>query len=179
MATQVHKTLPVPQVIPPAEKQADDEIGVASSTIRQPLDSKMERSNPLRTPVFRRRQVEAGITGQLQFDGHSKRQLTIPTPIRSSLAQRIAQYKVQVSHYLEAWTKGMAPGYPTAKVVTLVRTNSATRRNPTPRPARDVTGMIPASGGTAGVPGGYAMGTPRRYTKALPTAIVNYEPPTY
>jgi hypothetical protein len=175
-----HKTLPIPQVIPPAEKQADDEIGVASMTIRQPLDTKMERKSPLRTPLFRRRQIEAGISGRLQYDPHTKRQLTIPTPIRSSLAQKIAAYRVQVSHYYEAWTRGMAPGYPVAKVISLVNTTpGGVSKNPKPRPARDITGGIPVAGGTAGRPGGYAMGSPRRFPKALPVNMNNYEPPTY
>jgi len=177
-----HRTLPIPQVVPGPEGQADDQPGVQSPRQRtQPLDTKTGHKSPLRTPVYDRSQNEHGIYGQMVFDPHSKRALTIPTPIRSSLAQAIAVYRSQISHYISRVKPfGMAPGYPTAHVLSLI--NQAPRNmsgRPTPTAGPNIRGPYAGATANRGKQTPYFMGAARRFSKALPTAINNYEPPTY
>jgi hypothetical protein len=184
---QRHRTLPIPQVIPDAQHQADDEIGVSghpwsTTVVPRTLDTSTDNKPALRTPVYRRRQSERGIDYGLDYRGRGKRTLTIPLPVRSSLAQLITTYRTQISHYISRVRPfGMAPGYPTAHVLTLIQTSPAKRTlNPLPRPGGINTPGQANSGATANRGDSpYYMRGPSRFRKALPTAMHRYEPPTY
>jgi hypothetical protein len=155
------------------------------------LDRKTDKKFPLRTPVYTRRQILTGISGFLSYEGLTNEAPMIPLPIRSSLAQRIHNQKVQLSHYI-SWIKpyGMKrkypfPGtyetgdYPTAKVSTIINTSPANRQV-APRPRINRAGTSPAQPrvGSRGS-SAYAMGTPQRFKKALPAALVTFNPPVY
>lgn len=99
--------------------------------------------------------------------------VNIPLPVRSSLAQEIAVFKVQLSHYFRQIAgatrfPGMAPGYPTAKALSLINTAPRMQVN-----SRAVTGLrgFPARSGY--------MNAPPRFRKALPSPVNDYTPPIY
>jgi hypothetical protein len=172
---QGHQTLPIPQVIPPAEGQADDEPGVPSLTPRQPPPKRMARKPAFRTPVFSRVQNEKGIDYGMNHKAETDSAPNIPLPVRSSLAQTIFVWKVQLSHYFRMVSgvtrfPGMAPGYPTAKTATLINTAPGMTR--TTR-----GGMIVGATGRPARQG--FMAAPPRFSKALPAPINDYQPPIY
>lgn len=106
----------------------------------------------------------------------------IQLPIRSSLAQAMRITRVQLSHYI-SWIRpyGMAPGYPTAKVYTLINTSPKNRSlSPKPRiPNRGINYAFAQGAGARSSDSSYYMGSPRRFRKALPVSLVQYTPPTY
>lgn len=191
-----HKTLPIPQVIPPAEGQAQSEPGVRSLVAPRPPSKRMARKPAFRTPVFLRSQNELGISGAMDHVGRTDLTPMVPLPVRASLAQEIGIYKVQLSRYLYLISRvtrwpGMPgtsystshyptfQGYPTAKVVSLINT-SPSRRSLRPRPnMRRRTGYknSPATTAAPSRPG--YMNAPPRFKKAIPAPLNNYEPPVY
>lgn len=174
----VHRTLPIKQVDPPASGHADSEPGIGPVPSPAPQTRGMKRKPAFRTPVYVRPQSERGIDYGMN---HKSEELTVnvPLPVRSSLAQEIGIFKVQLSHYFRAIAgatrfPGMAPGYPTAKVLSLINTAP---KNMTK------SGAVATGKSRAGF-GGYPktsgfMGAPKRFEKALPLPINIYEPPTY
>lgn len=185
---------PIPQVIPPASGQADDEIGVPGRpwhTETWPYkDARKRRTTDrraaLRTPVYTRAYIQRGIMQYMTYGAQAEKPPGIPLPIRSSLAQIIHIHKVRLSHYT-SWMKpyGMkrhypipseALGdYPVAKVVTLINkgpNNLAVQ----PLPVINRPGIAPSQ---PRVRHRGTMGPPRRFTKALPVSMVNFVPPTY
>lgn len=167
--------------IPDSRGQADDEIGVAGppwnmkAREAMALDRKTDKLPPFRTPVYSRRYIQRGISQGMSVEGMRETAPMIPLPIRSSLAQVVHVNRVQISKYV-SWIRpfGMAPGYPTAKVRTLINTSSRIQRRPTPRINRP--GGAPAQ---PRVRDSGAMGSPRRFTKALPVSLNDYSPPVY
>lgn len=167
--------------IPDSRGQADDEQGVAGppwnmrARETMALDRKTDKRAPFRTPVFSRRYIQRGISHGMTVEGKRETAPGIPLPIRSSLAQVLRVERVQMSKYI-SWIRpyGMAPGYPTAKVVTLINTSSRIQRRPTPRINRP--GGAPAQPRVSH-PG--SMAAPRRFTKALPVSLNDYSPPVY
>jgi hypothetical protein len=115
---------------------------------------------------------------------------TVPLPVRSSLAQEIGVWKVQLNRYIyllaraTRWpgmpgtsfsTSGYPSfkGYPTAKVPMTVNTapNNMSR-------SRQATGYSrPGFGGYPKRKG--FMLAPARFKKALPLPLNEYEPPVY
>jgi hypothetical protein len=170
---RVHRTLPIPQVDPPAQAHADSEPGVGPVPAPSPQTRGMKRKPAFRTPVYVRPQSERGIDYGMN---HKSEQLevNVPLPVRSSLAQDIGIFKVQLSHYFRAIAgatryPGMRAGYPVAKVLTLVNTAPQMRAgNP-----RNTTGLRghPARSGF--------MNAPPRFKKALPLPTNQYVPPIY
>lgn len=175
MRRQVHSTLPIPQEDVPATQRSDTEPGVGP--VPRPnfkVISKMARKPAFRTPVFVRPQSERGITYGMDHGAENGLTPNVPLPVRSSLAQEVAVWRVQVSHYfarIAGATRypGMAPGYPTAKVLTLV--NTAPRmRGGNPSNIRGLRGYPARSG---------FMAAPPRFRKALPNPVNDYSPPIY
>lgn len=172
----VHRTLPIPQVDPPATERSDTEPGIGPVPRPSKQVSKMARKSALRTPFFPRPQSQRGIDSGMTTMGSNDPSMlpTIPLPVRSSLAQTILVHRVQLSHYFAKvagatrYNGGMAPGYPVAKVLSLINTAPLMRRN-----ARAVTGLrgLPARSGY--------MSAPPRFTKALPLPVNDYQPPIY
>jgi hypothetical protein len=183
----------IPQVEPPAEARADPQPGVYSITPRpKPLDRKTDKKFPLRTPRYTRKQILRGMTSHMSYEGMREEAPMIPLPVRSSLAQVVHVQKVQLSKYF-SWIKPGSQlvgtlgspeegGYRVARVFTLIQTNYARSRSPRP-----VLGRRPAYGGSMGaragskstVSGRRGMGTPQRFRKSLPVALVEYSPPVY
>lgn len=189
---QGHRTLPIPQVDPPAEMRADPEPGrELSPALRpKPPGKNFTRKDALRTPRYARVYSERGISGGMEMVTRNDLAPTVPLPVRSSLAQEIMVKKVQLSKYLYLIARatrwpGMPGtsfstsdypyfrGYPTAKVTSLV--NSAPRN----MGARgNVTGASrPGFGGYPKRSG--FMAAPPRFKKALPLPLNEYEPPVY
>lgn len=177
--------LAVRQVVPSSLGQADDEPGVSGPPWAGrpvPIDHRgMESKPPFRTPVFTRRYIQKGITQAGLYTSRREPAPMIPLPIRSSLAQVINRHVFRNSHYV-SWIKpfGMAPGYPVAKVRTLL---SASRRvvapdgiHRIPRPMVNRAGTAPAQPRYLG---SGVMTPPRRFRKALPAQMVTYNPPVY
>lgn len=166
-------TLPIPQIDPPATRRSDTEPGIGPVPHPAASIKKMARKPAFRTPVYVRDQDERGIDYGMNHKAEKDLEVTIPLPVRSSLAQPISIFKVQFSHYLARIAgasryPGMAPGYPTAKVLTMLNVaprmavKQATPRGVTGRPSRQ----------------GY-MNAPQRFKKALPLPINDYQPPVY
>lgn len=183
----VHRTLPIPQVIPDASGQADDEPGVGPVPRPNPkVLRKMARKPAFRTPVFVRPQSQRGIDYGMNHKSE-KLDVNIPMPVRSSLAQDIGVFKVQLSHYIYLFARatrwpGMPgtsystsyypsfSGYPTAKVSTVVNTSPQMRASYANRQARGLRGFPARSG---------FMLAPPRFKKAIPAPINTYQPPIY
>lgn len=185
---------PIPQVIPPASGQADDEAGVPGrpwGTENWPAKDARKRKStdrrtPLRTPVYHRSYIQRGITQYMTYGAQAERPPGIPLPIRSSLAQIIHIHKVRMSHYV-SWIKpygmkrhypvaNMALGdYPVAKVVTLIN-KSPSNLQARPLPSINRPGIAPSQ---PRVNRRGTMGAPPRFKKALPVSLVTYVPPTY
>lgn len=168
-----HATLPIPQVIPPAERQAQAEPGVRSLQKPMPPPKRMPRKPAFRTPVFARVQNERGIDYGMNHKAEKDLEPNVPLPVRSSLAQNIGVFRVQFSHYfarIAGVTRypGMAPGYPTAKTRSMINTAPSMVRSSTP-----VAGLrgFPARSGY--------MNAPRRFSKAIPLPLNQYQPPVY
>jgi hypothetical protein len=133
----------------------------------------MARKPAFRTPVFARVQSEQGMSYGMNHKAETNLSPGIPLPVRSSLAQEIFVFKVQLSHYFRSIAKatrfpGMAPGYPTAKAATMLNTAPPMRVN-----SRATTGLrgFPARSGF--------MNAPPRFKKALPLPVNDYQPPIY
>lgn len=185
---QGHRTLPIPQVVPPAERRADPQPGIElSPELRpKPPGKNFTRKDALRTPVYPRKQNERGISGGMDHAVRNDLAPTVPLPVRSSLAQEIGVWKVQLNKYLyivaraTRWpgmpgtsfsTSGYPSfhGYPTAKVHTTI--NTAPRMSTSnPRATRGLRGYPARSG---------FMRAPARFKKALPSPLNEYEPPVY
>lgn len=183
----VHRTLPIPQVIPDASGQADDEPGIGPVPHPNPkVLRKMARKPAFRTPVFVRPQSERGIFSGMN---HKAEQLhvNVPLPVRSSLAQGIGVFKVQTSHYIYLLARatrwpGMPgtsystshypsfSGYPTAKVHSMVNTAPQMRAGYNKGQTRGRAGFPARSG---------FMNAPPRFRKALPSPVNDYQPPIY
>lgn len=175
MRRQVHATLPIPQVDPPATERAETEPGIGP--VPRPdfkVLGKMARKAAFRTPVFVRPQNERGIDYGMDFGAEDGLAPTVPIAVRSSLAQEKTVYRVQTSHYNFVKVKatrfpGMAPGYPVAKVLSLINTAPQMRRG-NPSATRGLRGYPARSG---------FMAAPPRFRKALPTPVNDYSPPIY
>lgn len=178
----------IPQVTPLSEEAARNIPGIASVVpIHQrsrALDLKTGGKPPFRTPVYHRRYLQRGISSGMSIPTKALPVVTVPLPVRSTLAQRIAVYRVQLSRYV-SWIKpfGMAPGYPTAHVLSLINTSPRNRGlTPMPHPSSVKSGSVPTARGSGARPtgdGSYYMGSPRRFKKALPVALVAYTPQVY
>jgi hypothetical protein len=188
---QGHRTLPIPQVNPPAESRSDPQPGneVSPELQPKPPGKNFTRKDALRTPRYTRMQNERGISGAMDHAARNDMIPTVPLPVRSSLAQEIGVWKVQLSKYLypiaavtrwpgmpgTSYSKSGYPsfaGYPTAKVQSII--NTAPRMGG----ARAGTGMSrPGFGGYPKRSG--FMTAPRRFKKALPLPLNDYEPPVY
>lgn len=188
---QGHRTLPIPQVTPPAEARADPQPGVELSPgLRpKPPGKNFTRKDALRTPRYSRMQNERGISAGMDHAARNDLAPTVPLPVRSSLAQEIGVWKVQLNKYLylvagatrwpgmpgTSFSKSGYPsfrGYPTAKVHTVINTA------PHMAARRAATGMSrPGFGGYPKRSG--FMTAPRRFKKALPLPLNEYEPPVY
>jgi hypothetical protein len=186
-----HRTLPIPQVDPPAELRADPEPGreLSPALMPKPPGKNFTRKDALRTPVYPRIYSERGISAGMDHTARNDLAPMIPLPVRSSLAQEIGVWKVQLTHYIYLFSKatrwpGMPgtsysksgypsfAGYPTAKVRSLI--NSA----PMMSRARQGTGFSrPGFGGYPKRSG--FMNAPPRFKKALPLPLNEYEPPVY
>lgn len=146
------------------------------------LDVKTGNKPPFRTPIYHRRYIQRGINASMSYEETPERIPTIPLPVRSSLAQIFKLHKFQLTHYF-SWIKpfGMAPGYPVAKVHTLVNTSPRNRSlSPQPRPAYRRMRGIPISGGVGSREGDpYYMRGVTRFKKALPITLNPYQPPIY
>lgn len=146
------------------------------------LDVKTGKKNAFRTPVYHRRYIQRGIDASMSYEETPERIPTIPLPVRSSLAQIFKLHKFQITHYF-SWIKpfGMAPGYPVAKVQTLINTSPRNRSlRPLPRPAyRREMGVPMARGTGSRIDAGYYMRGVRRFNKALPISLNQYQPPIY
>lgn len=190
MARGGHRTLPIPQVDPPAELRADPEPGrELSPALRpKPPGKNFSRKDALRTPRYPRNQNERGISAAMDHSARNDLAPTVPLPVRSSLAQEIGVWKVQLNKYIwiiaraSRWpgmpgtsysTSGYPSfrGYPTAKVHTTINTapaamvatnNQRQQRGRNGRPARS----------------GF-MNAPPRFKKSLPLPLNEYEPPVY
>lgn len=148
-----------------SEQSAASIPGLAAAELPPLPDKNMERKPPFRTPIFARLQDERGITAQAVSSDGEVASPTVPIPVRSSLAQTVLIFRRQITTYISRVKPyGMAPGYPTAKVPTILHT---TPRHALIRSARG----YPASKGQ--------MLPPKRFTKALPTKQNDYEAPTY
>lgn len=168
-----HRTLPIAQVDPPATESAANIPGLGPVPSPAPSVRKMTRKPAFRTPVFSRVQSERGNEYGMAIKGENSLAPNVPLPVRSSLAQEIAVYRVQLSHYFASIAgatrfPGMAPGYPVAKVLTLV--NTAPRMVRGSRAVRGQRGYPARTG---------YMNAPPRFQKALPSPINNYQPPVY
>lgn len=172
--------------IPQAAGQADDEIGVSGPPWNMPqrtvmpLDRKTDKKFPFRTPVFRRDQIQRGIVQTMLRDQTAQKAPGVALPIRSSLAQVIHVHNWRYAKYF-SWIRpfGMAPGYPVAKVSTIINT-SPRNRTIYPRPVINrQSGQAPAQARVGSRGNAYAMGSPRRFKKALPVSLTAYSPPTY
>lgn len=178
MRGRVHRTLPIPQVDPPASGHADSEPGIGPVPSPAPQTRGMKRKPAFRTPVYVRPQSQRGMDYGMN---HKTEELTVnvPVAVRSSLAQEIGVFKVQLSHYLRAIVgatryPGMAPGYPTAKVLSLVNTAP---KNMNTRGAVPTGTSRPGFGGYPKT-SGFMKASPR-FKKALPLPVNNYQPPIY
>lgn len=176
MKGPVHRTLPIPQVDPPADFRADPEPGRESSTL-PPLPPKiMARKFTMRTPVYERHQDTRGIDEGMHVLGAHAPTPMVQLPVRSSLAQDVLAFRVQISHYISRVKPfGMAPGYPTAKVWTLL--NTAPRnmgRKSVPTISKANRGPMQPRVSSPGF-----MLPPKRFPKALNIEPNDYEPPTY
>lgn len=192
MKTKAHRTLPIPQVDPPAELRSDPEPGQdLSPALRpKPPGKNFTRKDALRTPTYGRMQRENGIIVGMDWDAKNDLAPTVPLPVRSSLAQEIAVWRVQLNRYIyilagaARWpgmpgtsysTSGYPSfdGYPTAKLPTILNT----------RPNMKQTKTVTSGYSRPGF-GGYPkrrgfMNAPPRFKKALPAPINDYEPPVY
>lgn len=155
--------LPIPQVDVPATERSDPEPGVGPVPVHAvPL---RPSKNPLRTPVYPRKQNERGISHAMD---HSSEEGTpnVPIAVRSSLAQTRSVFRIQLSRYI-SWIKpGPVPmTYPVAHVHTLINTR--------PKNRGLVTGLrgYPAQSSQ--------MGAPPRFTKALKVKQNTYRTPLY
>lgn len=178
----VHRTLPIPQVDPPVTHRAATEPsqGPVPTPDKKAL-KRMAKKNALRTPVYPRPQKTMGMDYGMNHKAEILN-VNVPLPVRSSLAQTIGIFKVQLSHYFRSKAgatryPGMLPDYPVAKVLTLINTAPRMRRgNP-----RNVVGeRSPAfsfRSGYAARPG--FMNAPPRFHKALPLPTNDYKPPIY
>lgn len=188
---QGHRTLPIPQVDPPAEQRSDTEPGIELSPgMRpQPPGKNFTRKDALRTQSYFRGQREKGIIVGMDFAARNDLAPTVPLPVRSSLAQEIAVWRVQLNRYIyilarstrwpgmpgTSFSKSDYPyfrGYPTARVETVINTapNMATR-------GRALGASRPGFGGYPKRSG--FMLAPQRFKKALPLPLNEYEPPVY
>lgn len=188
---QGHRTLPIPQYDPPAELRSDPEPGSELSPALRPKPpgKNFTRKDALRTPTYARVQRENGIFAAMDHAARNDLAPTVPLPVRSSLAQEIGVWKVQLNRYIyilaraTRWpgmpgtsysTSGYPSfgGYPTAKVQTIM--NTAPRN----MAGSQATGQ--SRPGFGGYPKSSSfMKAPRRFTKALPLPVNTYEPPVY
>jgi len=185
---QAHRTLPIPQVDPPAERRADPEPGreLSPNLLPKPPGKNFTRKDALRTPVYSRMYSERGISGGMDHTGRNDLAPTVPLPVRSSLAQEIGVWKVQLSHYIyifaratrwpgmpgTSFSKSGYPsfaGYPTARVESVI--NTAPRNMAVRNRAQYGANGRPARSGF--------MTAPPRFKKALPLPLNEYEPPIY
>lgn len=88
---------------------------------------------------------------------------------RSSLGQPVTRYRSQISVYISQYRVGLQAmiGYPTARGQTILNTAPPLSRRPTPR----------GNGNATTHPG--AMGSPKRFAKALPAPLNVFNPPVY
>jgi len=183
MATQ-----PIPQIDVPAERRADPQPGSElSPNLRpKPPGKNFTRKDALRTPRYTRMYSQRGISSGMDHAARNDLAPTVPLPVRSSLAQLIGVWKVQLSKYLypiagatrypgmpgTSYSTSDYPyfrGYPTARVESVI--NTAPRNMMLRNRA-----MLGANGRPAR--SGF-MTAPPRFKKALPLPLNEYEPPVY
>jgi hypothetical protein len=188
-------TLPIPQVDPPAELRADSEPGrELSPNLRpKPPGKNFTRKDALRTPRYPRMQRGNGIIAAMDHSARDDLAPTVPLPVRSSLAQEIGVWKVQLNRYIyliagatrwpgmpgTSYSTSHYPsyaGYPTARVETVINTAP-------PKIMANARGSVPTGHSRPGF-GGYPkrsgfMAAPPRFKKALPAPLNEYEPPVY
>lgn len=187
-------TKPIPQIDPPAELRADPEPGreVSPYLLPKPPGKNFTRKDALRAPRYPRTQRGNGISAAMDFSARDDLAPTVPLPVRSSLAQEIGIWRVQLNiyNYIKAratrWP-GMPgtsystshyptfDGYPTARVETVINTAPSmvkrTRRSVQSGTSRPGFGGYPKRSGF--------MAAPPRFKKALPAPLNEYEPPVY
>lgn len=187
-----HRTYPIPQVDPPAELRSDVEPGIElSPNLRpKPPGKNFTRKDALRTQTYFRGQRENGIIVGMDFQAENSLAPTVPLPVRSSLAQEISVYRVQLNRYIyllaraarwpgmpgTSFSKSDYPyyrGYPTARVVSVINTRPNMRQTKTVSSGYSRPGF-----------GGYPkrsgfMNAPPRFKKSLPLPLNEYEPPVY
>lgn len=121
------------------------------------------------SPVVSRIEDTDGIAGMMTYGPRVIGAPSVAYNPRSSLGQPVTRYRSQISVYLSKYRTGLQAviGYPTARGQTILNTAPPLSRRPTPR----------GNGNAPTHPG--AMGTPKRFKKALPAPLNVFNPPVY
>lgn len=142
----------------------------------------VNRARPFEVLRILRAPLETGMEYEMHYDSVVMGGPNVPPPIpRQSLAQQVIVHRYQQSKYFSRLRNyGLRPDYPIAHGWRVIQTGNSSVNN-APVMTTTFLGTDPQSRGIqVNSPGAQGFMRPGgRFKKALPTPVVNYNPPVY